>query len=95
MNNPIRELRPFWIALGFAWLAGLALIWWLIPVGPREGWQPPANEFVSGFLNDGRTLVTIPRSASGNRIMGTTETGPIRLWDIETGELRATHCGPS
>src|SRR5437764_111932 len=59
-----------------------------------DGWQPPRDEFACGFLRDGRTLVTVPRSASGNRRMGTPETGPVRLWDIDTGRLRASHFSP-
>lgn len=75
----------------FIWLLGLAVIWWLTPVGPRDGWQPPEDEFVCGFLKDGRTIVTVPRSATGARTLGTPETGPIHLWNLETGALRATH----
>lgn len=73
------------------WCAGLLLIWELTPAGGREGWQIPVDEFMVGFLSDGSTLVTVPRSATGDRILGTKESGPIRLWNIYTGQLLAEH----
>jgi WD40 repeat protein len=72
------------------WVAGIGALWWLTPVMPRDGWQPPADEFACGFLGDSRTLVTI-RSANGTRAYGTPETGPIHVWDIESGKLLASH----
>jgi WD40 repeat protein len=74
------------------WLFGLIIICWLIPVGPRDGWQPPRDEFVCGLLNDGRTIVTVPiRPNQSNASIGRLGNGPIRLWDTEAGTLRATH----
>jgi WD40 repeat protein len=81
------------LSIAMFWVLGVAAIYRLTPEGPREGWQPPRNEFAIGFIQDGRTLVTIPRSKSGNRTHGTQERGPIRLWDIDTGRLRASHFG--
>ncbi len=37
------------------WIAGLFVIWEILPVGGREGWQIPADEFTIGFLSDGST----------------------------------------
>ncbi|WP_435009812.1 WD40 repeat domain-containing protein [Tundrisphaera lichenicola] len=89
-----RNPKAIWIASAFLGAVGAILIWLMSPASARDGWQPPADEFVSGFLKDGRTLVTVPRSASGNRIVGTPETGPIRLRDIDTGEVTGSLFGP-
>ena len=73
------------------WITGLFIIWQLVPVGGWEGWQIPEDEFIVGFLRDGSTLVTVPRSKTGDRIVGTKESGPIRLWNIYTGQLLAEY----
>jgi WD40 repeat protein len=73
------------------WLAGVAVIWWRIPVGPREGWGLPPQEFACGFLSDSRTIVTVPGYSS--RSYGVNTSGPIRLRNVETSELHATYFG--
>ena len=73
------------------WLLGLATGWLAIPFGPHDGWQLSRDEVLCGILKDGPTMVTVPRPPSLPRTVGTPETGPIRLWNIETGELRAEH----
>jgi len=73
--------------------AGVVAVWWCCPVGPRDGWQPPSDEVACGFLADSRTLVTVPRPLGGRRTAGVPETGPIRLWDIESGILCASRYG--
>src|SRR5689334_9097864 len=59
-NHIVR--RPYLI-LTSLWTAGLALIWWAVPTGPRDGWQPPAGEQIVGLLNDGQIvmIMTCPR----------------------------------
>src|SRR5438445_4989564 len=88
MKLPFRHPRSILIISALLWAGGVAFIWWFIPVGPRDGWQPPKNEEVRGFFRDGRILVTVP-----DRTVGTPKTGPVRLWDIETGNLLASHFG--
>lgn len=73
------------------WIAGLYVIWLLLPVGGRESWQIPADEFLVGFLSDGFTVVTVARSPDGDRFPGTKELGPVRLWNSRTGALVAEH----
>jgi hypothetical protein len=90
-----RKTRVNSITVAGVWLVGLIAIWWLTPFGPRDGWQLPEDEFVCGFLKDCRTLVTVPHANIGFRSSGMWVTGPIRLWDIETGELRAVHAKPN
>lgn len=69
---------------GTLWAAGLAACWSALPVLPRTAWQPPPGEYPLGFLADGRTLATAPTD-------GRTRTGPVRLWDVDTGAVRAAH----
>jgi WD40 repeat protein len=85
-RNFIRFIAVFGI-----WLLGLAVIWWLTPVGPRDGWQLPKGEFVIGFLSDSQTLVTSPVSAGRRQLTGDTPTGILRLWNVETGQLVGSH----
>jgi len=73
------------------WIGGLLFIWQLVPVGGRDGWQIPSDEFTIGFLSNGSTIATVPRSQTGDRFTGTKESGPIRLWNIYTGQLEAEH----
>jgi hypothetical protein len=68
------------------WAAGVVSLWQITPVGPREDWQLPADEMIRGILSDDRTLVTTFRWGS--------PTSPVRLRDIGSGRLRATHVGP-
>jgi hypothetical protein len=84
----IRHKRISFILVFGTWLLGLAVIWWLTPVGPRDGWQPPANQDVLGILTDDRTLVTI------QNYIGYPRPGPVSLWDIETGQMRSCYLGP-
>jgi WD40 repeat protein len=82
------KLGLFFLAV--IWAAGLAGVWWLTPVGPRDGWQPPRGEFVCGVLRDGQTMVTAPYVPNANGQFGQ-YSGPVHIWDLETGELRASH----
>jgi WD40 repeat protein len=88
-----RNLIRFIAVLGL-WLLGLAVIWWLTPVGPRDGWTLPKGETVIGFLADGQTLLTTPISAGHRQLMEDRPTGIVRLWDIESGQLIASHFAP-
>src|SRR5438105_2752078 len=65
--------------------AGVIGLWQVIPVGPREGWGLPTDEVVRGLLGDDRTLLTTPRLERS--------TNPIRLRDLGSGRLLASHYG--
>ena len=67
------------------WTVGMGAVWCLTPVAPWD-WRPPADETICGFLSDSRTLVTTHISAGSGIILG-----PIRLWDIKTGNVRASY----
>src|SRR5438128_196506 len=73
------------------WAIGLAVIWWLTPVGPRDGWQPARGDGVCGFLPNSRTLVTVGRAREGGPPMDTREGGAVRLWNVENGQLEAAY----
>jgi WD40 repeat protein len=71
-----------------AWLAGAAVLWFLLPMRPRAEWKPPDWARLFFLMPDGRTLVTgqwllLPGAGKG--------VGPVRLWDAETGRLRAAY----
>jgi hypothetical protein len=76
------------VLAAMVWAAGCLAIWWALPAMPRS-WQPPADQQPLGFLSDGRTLVTRTWQSSGAGM-----DGPVQLWDIDTGRLRASHFGP-
>jgi hypothetical protein len=86
MRLPFRTRWHVFVLSFFLWAAGVVGLWHITPVGPREDWQLPADEMIRGILSDDRTLVTIPR-------WGNPAT-PVRLRDIGSGRLRATHVGP-
>jgi hypothetical protein len=91
--GPSFRIPPLsWLIFGASWAAGVVCIWQFTPVVPRQGWQPCEGEFVVGFLNAGPTLVTARHlpSPKGAPLL----TGPIHLWDIATGQLRASYLGP-
>src|SRR5687768_1062141 len=104
MKIPSTIVRPAWwtgvvkagslmrrrLLLLIAWLLGLTLIYVLTTPGPRRGWQPPLNHQYAGLLSDDCTMLTVMRSPSA---MSSQCTGPIRLWDVATGELVAEHFG--
>src|SRR5437588_4623870 len=83
--------RASLLKLSILWGLGIALTWWLLPVGPRDGWQPPKSEIVWGFLENGRVLVTLPRPALCSRNGEMFLSGPIRLRDVDTGQLVASY----
>jgi WD40 repeat protein len=83
--------RASLLKLSILWGLGVALTWWLLPVGPRDGWQPPKSEFVWCFLQNGRILVTLPRPAIRSRNGEMFLSGPIRLRDVDTGQLVASY----
>src|SRR5262245_19916508 len=70
--------------LALAWLAGCVWFATQLPPAPRSGWQPPAGPVVVGFLGDAPWLVT----CAGTRDK---PTGPIRRWNIDTGESAVIH----
>jgi WD40 repeat protein len=86
MWRPLGTAQSVCLVSVLVWTAGVVGIWWLIPVGPRQGWQPPAEESDRGFLSDGRTLVTLSGSKPSDLV---------HLWDIDTGRLRTTTISPS
>jgi WD40 repeat protein len=88
MRSWLRSRRGTLVLAALVWAAGCLVIWWALPVVPRS-WQPPADQTIMGFLSDGRTLVTANLLHEGNNFVS----GPIRLWDVDTGQLRASHFG--
>src|SRR5262245_29366157 len=74
------------LLLATIWLVGMVPIWHFMPYGPRDGWQPPADEAVFGFVDD-HTVVTV-RQVPGLAVA--TFTGPIHLWNVHSGELVAS-----
>src|SRR5438270_19192 len=87
----LRAPKLVTVILLTVWATGVGVIWWLMPVGPRDGWQPPRGDHVCGLLRDGRTLVTarwVHRSGDGKD--GVFK-GPVRLWRVDTGALLASH----
>ena len=94
MRLPVRTTRGIFAVSVLVWLVGILGVWRFTPVGPSESWQPPEDEAVLGFLSDDRTIVTVPRTiVTVPRPSSRELTGPIRLWDIETGRLKATWFG--
>lgn len=81
------------LCLALLWTAGMGVIWWLIPVGPRDSWQPSADEHLCGFLSDGRTGVTVSRAALTG-FKGNADAPPVRLRDLHTGAVRAKYFEP-
>jgi WD40 repeat protein len=78
------------LAIALIWVLGLAAIWWLIPVGPRDGWQPAAGEVVCGYLQDATTIVTAARGRpTASNPLPTHR--PIHLWNSKTGQLVASY----
>jgi WD40 repeat protein len=65
--------------LGLLLLVALvAGFWHLVPPSPRTAWQTDENTQLICFAPNGKTLVTAKHWWAG----------PIRLWDLDTGELR-------
>jgi WD40 repeat protein len=91
MTSTLRSKRGA-LTIAF-WAVGVAAISWLTPEGPHDGWQPPGTEVFCGFLPDSKTMVTAVRLARDEANEFDRMKGPIRLWNIETGELRASHFG--
>jgi WD40 repeat protein len=75
--------------LSTVWAVGVVAVFSMMPVGPREGWQPPPGEWVCGLLRDGHTMATVrwTRRVSATRGEESEFYGPVRFWDIDTGEL--------
>src|SRR5438132_6216210 len=92
MAQPFHKPRMSVRILGVFWAAGALFISWLVPALPRD-WHPLQVEFyICGFLGSGRTLVTAgPPPSEDVNGMGMRLKGPIRLWDIETGQLQASY----
>ena len=68
------------------WLLGAIVTAWIVPVGPWDGWQPERSGMRPQFLADDTTIVTAGPDNGHAPI-----TGPIRLWDINTGGLLKSH----
>ena len=82
------------VALAALWLGGLALTRVGRPPAPREDLQFHSHEYHCEFLGD-NLLVKIPLVVHENRTDGVIETGPIRVVDIRTSEVRASYFGPN
>src|SRR5262249_26649640 len=94
MNRSPARLCVLWLYPPL-WAAGLGGIWWLVPSAPRDGWQPAAGEFPAGFLQDGRTVVTLRHYSSFDfACPDPVRPGPVCLRDVASGRLRAVHFGP-
>src|SRR5438105_4321633 len=90
MRSWLRSRRVTLVLAVLLWAAGCLVIWRALPVVPHH-WQPPADQEPLGFLSDGRTLVTVPYPyPCGDHY----SSGPIRLWDVDTGRLWTSHLGP-
>src|SRR5947208_10146876 len=78
-----------WLAAA-AWLTGMPVLWRLVPPRPRAEWPLPPSAMLATVTGDGRTFLTIQREPiPGSEFVRVT--GPIRLWDVGTGTLRATY----
>jgi WD40 repeat protein len=89
-----RSRRGSWLLAAAVWLAACVGWWWVLPVAPRS-WQPPGSNYLLGYLSDGKTLLTCTIDQKPN---GSWLTGPIRHWNIDTGEpiaesLTENDCG--
>src|SRR5438093_172019 len=69
-----------------AWLAGVALLWVLLPVVPRAAWTVSRPSIPVGLSSGGRVLVTRLLSTSlapdESRLY---DPGPLTVWDGVTG----------
>ncbi|MFL5328251.1 MAG: WD40 repeat domain-containing protein [Gemmataceae bacterium] len=87
MGEPARNQRRSPIRLKhIVWALGAVVFAWLVPVGPRDGWQPTDSGCRPQFLADDTTVVT-----AGSRKSQKPITGPIDLWDIESGTVLRSH----
>ncbi len=59
-----------------------AVCWRALPVRPRVSWNTQGETAFCCFSPDGKTLVTRTGPA------GSSASGPLRLWDVETGRER-------
>ena len=94
MARKLRNLKLLMVS-SIAWLAGALFLWWQLPVQPRVTLSSAENLWIEGFSPDGRILAT-SNCTTNIRISNSTtdfagghiidENGPIRLWDVDTGQ---------
>jgi hypothetical protein len=71
-----------------AWLVGAVGLWYWLPYQPRFT-LPGSENCVSGFSPDGRILATTHfaiDAIDSDSALNLKENGPVRLWDLDTGE---------
>jgi hypothetical protein len=76
---PFRSTRGLLAFAIVLWAAGVAGIWWLIPVG-----QPLPEGWFAGFLSDGRTLVTVSHQMRPDQEPASL----VHLLELDSGNLR-------
>lgn len=87
MNRPFALIRRWHrtaVVIGFLFSAWFA--WWLVPPQPRLVIPFSNVPRLVGFSDDGRVLATI----SSRTREGAEVEGPVHLWDVITGKLKAT-----
>jgi hypothetical protein len=88
--RPFRPSRGKLVLLTL-WAAGVGVVCWFIPTGPRDGWQPAPDDHVCGLLHDGKTIVVCKLIRRQTDTETSLYGGPVLLRDIETGAILANH----
>jgi hypothetical protein len=92
LDPMMRAVRPSRGKLLFAaiWAAGVAVVCWRVRPGPRDGWQPAADEHICGLLQDGKTLVVAKLVRRQTDTEQPVYGGPVLLRDIDSGAIHTT-----
>lgn len=82
MRRPIPWRRLLAALLVAGWLGGNVALWLLLPPIPRQTIQLPEQCRKAILSPDGSAVVTLNAKTTG------ADDGPLRLWDVATGQLR-------
>src|SRR5262245_41339527 len=84
-----RTARGTWLLAGAVWLAGCAVVWWVLPARPRAVWPMPGPNQVVGCLPNSSILVMTgfeEERRFGELRLGN-PTSPLRFWNSQNGTL--------
>jgi hypothetical protein len=83
-----RTVRGTWALAAAAWVAACAAAWEMLPTRPRAAWTTDEDVQQIGFADGGRSVLTVRASVSSPDNLMPLPTGPLRLWDGDTGRVR-------